>query len=340
MNKFFVLLTVIFPVVCCGQATDKLDEEALIKRILAEPSPEEIKMIIKDLKKMNLSPQNVITHDSVILANGNQLYILSHVLKGKRHYGAVIVPGKVSIEKLPVMIMATGGDGVHTQFDITQDFNHHAVRFPQFLGPGLDDKFMVVIPSFRGQQLIIGDKKYQSEGKVSDAFHGATTDALAFLNVVLNAFEMADEKRIGIFGGSRGGTVALLSAARDKRIKRVVVVAAPTDMKSLYLLYPNQFKLLFFNDLLAGKISEKAARKAFISSSPIYFIDELPKVQLHHDRNDPFVPVSFAKKLGDKMVASGKGIDLHYYEEGIHGFWSDPGFWKRVQRFVKQLENE
>ena len=340
MNKLFVLLTVIFPVVCNGQATGSFDEEALMQRILAEPAPEEIKTIMKDLKKMNLSPKNVVLHDSVILANGNRLYILSHLLKGKRHYGAVIIPGKVSAEKIPVVIMATGGDGVHTQFDITQDFTHHAVRFPQFLGPALDDKFMVVIPSFRGQQLIIGDKKYPSEGKVSDAFHGAATDALAFLNVVLNAFDIADKKRIGIFGGSRGGAVALLAAARDKRIKRVVVVAAPTDMKSLYLLYPDQFKLLFFSDLLAGKISEKAARKAFISSSPNYFIHELPKVQLHHDRNDPFVPVTFAKKLGDEMAAIGKGIDLHYYDEGIHGFWSDPGFWERVQRFIEQLENE
>ena len=337
MNKFFILLIVVFPVVCHGQTTSGHDEEALMQRILAEPSSKEIKMIKRGFKKMSLSPENIIIHDSISLSNKNRLYVLSHLVNGKRHYGAVIIPESGSSEKLPVMIMATGGDGMHTQFDITQDFNHKAVQFPQFLGQPLDNEFVVVIPSFRGQQLIIDDLKYQSEGKVGDAFDGAATDALAFLNVALKTFGMADEKRIGIFGGSRGGTVALLSAIRDQRIKRVVVVAAPTNMKALYSLYPGQFRLLFFNDLLAGKISEKEARRKFISSSPIYFVNELPRVQLHHDQHDPFVPVKFAGKLADKMAANSNEIELFYYNEGIHGFWSDPGFWKRVQDFVRQL---
>lgn len=77
-------------------------------------------------------------------------------------------------------------------------------------------------------------------------------------------------------------------------------------MKALYQLYPDQFKLLFFNDLLSGKITEGEARKKFISISPIYFVRELPQVQLHHDSNDPFVPVEFARKLsGDMQPAEG-----------------------------------
>ena len=125
------------------------------------------------------------------------------------------------------MCFATGGDGMHTEFNISQDFNHAAALFPSFMGEGFDNKFIVVIPSFRGQQLIIGYNKYQSDGNVSDAFDGATTDALAFLNVTLKTFSQADESRIAIYGGSRGGTVALLASSRDKRIKRTIVCCDP-----------------------------------------------------------------------------------------------------------------
>ena len=226
---------------------------------------------------------------------------------------------------------------MNKQFNPVTDFSHSAVQFPEFLGNGLDTAFIVVIPSFRGQELIIGNNKYQSAGDVGDAFDGATTDALAFLNVTLAMFSNADEDRVATYGGSRGGTVALLAAARDKRIKRAIAVAAPTDMKELYLLYPDQFKLLFFNDLLAGKISEEEARKKFIASSPIYFTDALPLTQIHHDTKDPFVPVQFAQKISNVMKSSHKGLSTYYYEEAIHGFWNDKAFWIRVQEFLRPL---
>ena len=97
---------------------------------------------------------------------------------------------------------------------------------------------------------------------------------------------------------------------------------------------------MFFNDLLAGEITREEARRKFISSSPLNFIDALPAVQLHHDKNDPFVPVTFATKLVDEMNDRSKEILPYYYEEGIHGFWTDPEFWRRVQDFVMGLKDE
>jgi dipeptidyl aminopeptidase/acylaminoacyl peptidase len=317
--------------------TPKDKEEALLKKILVEPSSREIRKVLKERRRLDLSPINVMIHDSFELSNSNRLYILSHTIQKSRHYGAIVIPNRPDQQKLPVVIFATGGDGMHTQFDLTQDFNHKAVQFPNFLGDTLDRAFIIVIPSFRGQQLMIGNKKYQSEGPVSDAFDGATTDALAFLNVTLETFKQADENRIMIYGGSRGGTVALLASARDKRIKRAVAVAAPTDMRELYKLYPDQFKLLFFNDLLSRKITESNAREKFISCSPIYFTKELPPVQLHHDKNDPFVPAVFAEKLVSSMKANRKNVISYTYNEGIHGFWNDENYWKRVQEFVELL---
>lgn len=332
-----VILFALSAFTCTGQTSKRNNEEGLIRKILIDPSHQEIKEILSDLRKQDLYPREVVIHDSILLSNSNKLYILSHQVEGLTHYGAVIIPANRNGKKLPVIVFATGGDGFHKEFDISQDFNHPAAQFPSFLGEEFDDKFIVVIPSFRGQQLIIGNRKYQSGGNVSDAFGGATTDALVLLNVTLKTFKQADENRIAIYGGSRGGTIALLASSRDKRIKRTIAVAAPTDMKALYQLYPDQFKLLFFNDLLAGKITESEARRKFISISPIYFIEELPIVQLHHDKNDPFVPAEFAKKLSDSITANGKIINSYFYDEGIHGFWADKNYWKRVQEFLRPL---
>ncbi|MDO5968364.1 prolyl oligopeptidase family serine peptidase [Flavivirga aquimarina] len=337
MKNSVLILLAIISYVSQGQTLKNKVEESLINKVLVDPSPREIKKVLRGHQKLDLSPKDVIIHDSIILPNTNRLYVISHKVENNTHYGAVIIPIHSNIGKLPVIIFASGGDGMHIQFDIRQDFNHKAVQFPNFLGENFDDKYIIVIPSFRGQQLIIHDKKYQSEGNVGDAFDGATTDAIAFLNTTLKIFDQVDKNQIAIYGGSRGGTVALLASARDKRIKKVIAVACPTDMKALYSLYPDQFKLLFFNDLLIGKISESEARKKFISSSPIYFLKEFPTVQLHHDINDPFVPVDFARRLVDDMTREGKTIDAYFYEEGIHGFWDDRNYWKRVQEFIRPL---
>ena len=337
MTRLMVILFVLAFFTSAGQNSKDPNEEDVISRILMEPTPEEIDEVLSNVRRRDLTPKDVVVHDSILLSNSNTLYLLSHKIDERTHYGAVIIPANSIGKRLPIIVFATGGDGMHKEFNISQDFNQPAVQFPSFLGEEFDHKFIVVIPSFRGQQLIIGERRYQSDGDVTDAFDGATTDALTFLNVALKTFDQANESRIAIYGGSRGGTVALLASSRDKRIKKAIAVAAPTDMKALYQLYPDQFKLLFFNDLLAGKIAEREARRKFISISPIYFVKELPIVQLHHDKNDPFVPAEFAKKLTNSMTEYGKTIYSYFYAEGIHGFWTDKDYWNRVQDFIRPL---
>ncbi len=334
MHKTIIALLLFQSVFCQEQKSNTNNEEILLQEILSDPSQEEIDDVLFNLRQKEISAKNITVHDSIVLENNNKLYVLSHIVEGNRHYGVVIFPEKVIDNKLPAVILATGGDGMHTKFDIANDFNHKATQFPNFLGNGLDQKFIVIIPSFRGQELIVNDRHFQSEGVVNDAFDGATTDTIGFLNAVMETYDIVDDKNISICGGSRGGTVALLTSVRDKRISKVSITAAPTDMKSLYLLYPNQFKLLFFSDVLNNKISKEKARIKFISSSPIYFSKHFPEVQIHHDENDPFVPVKFAKQLVNSITKYQKKVDVFYYNEGIHGFWDDTNYWKRVQEFL------
>src|SRR5688500_8634528 len=134
MKKMIVILLALYTFTCVGQTSNSNEEESLIRKILTDPSPQEIKEILYDLRKQNVSPNDVVIHDSITLSNSNRLYILSHKVEGNNHYGAVIIPDRSDIRQLPVIVFATGGDGMHKEFDISQDFNHSAAQFPSFLG--------------------------------------------------------------------------------------------------------------------------------------------------------------------------------------------------------------
>ena len=82
----------------------------------------------------------------------------------------------------------------------------------------LDDAqagFVYVLPSFRGETLLAGGRRYVSEGDRTDGWDGATDDAIAFLSAALAVTPEADPSRVCAFGKSRGGGVALLMGARD-----------------------------------------------------------------------------------------------------------------------------
>ena len=68
-------------------------------------------------------------------------------------------------------------------------------------------------------------------------------------------------------------------------------------------------------------------------SSPIYFIEELPVVQLHHDNNDPFVSIAFARKLIGSMNANGKPIHSFFMKKG----YTDSGATKTTGNVRKSL---
>ena len=70
---------------------------------------------------------------------------------------------------------------------------------------------------------------HSSEGDRRDSWDGAANDAAAALSLAISQFPVAGSRKVVSFGLSRGGTVALLHASRDKRVSAVVAMSAPTD---------------------------------------------------------------------------------------------------------------
>jgi hypothetical protein len=48
------------------------------------------------------------------------------------------------------------------------------------------------------------------------------------------------------------------------------------------------------------------------------------------------VPLALARQFEKEMKQKDMPLTVYIYNEGIHGFWNDPVFWKRVQKFVTE----
>ncbi|MCH5715629.1 alpha/beta hydrolase family protein [Niabella hibiscisoli] len=165
-------------------------------------------------------------------------------------------------------------------------------------------------------------KSALSGGSRFDAFDGATDDVIACLNAVGYLFQQADTSRAMIRGGSRGGTVALLTGIRDQRFKRVAPVAFNSDFIGLTAQLYNDptYKAQFLDGLINGHITIAATRQRLIASSPFYFCKRLTKAQLHAAQNDRITPASQAELPFNEMKKQGVGdrVTLFIYPGRDH----------------------
>ncbi|MEX0601035.1 MAG: hypothetical protein WD205_10350, partial [Rhodothermales bacterium] len=154
----------------------------------------------------------------------SDLRIYAHAVDGHTHYGAVITPHSTQPStqhstQHPVLLFLHGGDAGVRMDD---------VALALALLPEVRDEYVVVVPSFRSEPLVVGGETFQSEGAPSP-WDRDVDDTLALLNVAFEVTPGADAERVVAVGFSRGGTVALLAAIRDERIGGVASFSAPTD---------------------------------------------------------------------------------------------------------------
>jgi len=180
------------------------------------------------------------------------------------------------------------------------------------------ERFVYVVPTFRGEVLNFDGRTFTSEGDRTDALDGATDDAIALLNVALATTPEVDGSRIGAFGQSRGGNVALLLGIRDKRFGCVVDWSGPTDWfyamgtngwteqelwaeglrtRANTLQTGGQNIERFLKRAIDGKATLAEVRHRMIASSPLYFASRLPQSQFHYGLEDPSVPVRNGREL-------------------------------------------
>ncbi len=149
----------------------------------------------------------------------------------------------------------------------------------------------------------------------------------------LETLSYVDKSRIGIFGHSRGGAAALMSAASgDKRIKSVVSASAPTDqVKSLA---EKQLSAAHYPDRMRTRgVPPEEDPVYYRSVSPIYHADQMRDVPvlLIHGAADFLTFVDHSLNMyGALKVAGNRAARIevivgagHFYERGFSGYLFD-----------------
>lgn len=302
---------------------DALDVD--IDLFFAPPTTAELMAIKREWEMFDLSSSEVEVIDEYDLLLNRKIKIIQHQSEGRVYYGAVIEPQNYERNKnYPMMIWAEGLDQNNPMAAVEDGYGG---GFSKLL-----PEYFVIIPSFRGQSLKANNQLYCSDGFFGDAYDGATDDALRFLQVALDTYPTSiDQNRLSIYGGSRGGTVALLAAVRYPKFNKVVSQAGPVQFhhRSCYERYGFQYRYQFLN----RNNTFEAARKKAIKSSPIYFLDQYSnKLFIVHGRSDTIVPLWNA----EAVVEARKGNEKtnHLFTDDGHSV----GAANTVAEWIKNTE--
>ena len=308
-----------------------LDLEAELDTLFVPPTEAEIATVRADWAGRDVSAADVrveFTEQLDMVGSAATLRVVSHVVAGARHYGAIIVPDSATDGSLPILAYFHGGESGVSVAD---------VQIAAFGLGELRDSFVYVIPSFRSEPLRHGDSTWVSGGN-SSHWDYDVDDAIALLNVAIESTPAAKPDAINILGGSRGAGVGLLAGIRDERIARIVTFFGPTYffdewvreiVREAALRTPRRLTGVAHLDstavqpFIAGKLSRAEARLHLVRRSSALFAADLPSVQLHHGTIDQTVSVSQAEALMAAMEALGRGepeFEAYIYEGGGHDF--------------------
>jgi dipeptidyl aminopeptidase/acylaminoacyl peptidase len=332
----------------CDSPFEPPDTGVDLDRLFAPPTAAEMGTVEADWAARAPAAESVrveFTGSFPLAQKSMQLSVVSHVVDGHRHYGAILVPAVAGAQGLPLLLYLHGGDaGV-------------AVEELQLLVSAAGDEIaeaVWVVPSFRSESLRAGTMTWQSGGEPSP-WDRDVDDALALLDVALAFTPVADAGRIGTIGQSRGGGVALLMSARDPRIRATVEFFGPTDFFGTFIrdvvadalrgqLRPlpglSHLNTTWLQPLRRGDVTYEATRLAMLRRSPAWFVARLGPVQLHHGTADAVVHVSQAQRLSDAMSGIGRGppdFEAYLYPGVGHSAFAMTGAAARVTAFLGRL---
>jgi tetratricopeptide (TPR) repeat protein len=299
-----------------------------LRDLFADPRPEEIAAVKAQWSGRDLRAHEVQIVRKLELDLGfakAEVRIVTHRIHGAKHYVAIIVPRGATDGCCPIIIDAKGvsWDYAPRRLDSAPD--------SAALMESDQKRFVYVVPSHRGEVLIAGGDSFTSEGDRTDAWDGAVDDAIASLSAAVEITPEADRSRVCIFGRSRGGTVALLAAERDPRILCAVAWAAPTDhfrlmgqdgwtvqesvaeglrQRATPDRIGGQFIETFLRAAVSGERDLSQTRRHMLASSPLYFADRLPRMQLHYGIDDAIVPVVNGRELAMRRKAN---LESYFY---------------------------
>ncbi len=314
--------------------------------LFAPPTAGEIAAVRADWDARLPTPTDWTVH-STGASDGFTVQAVSHLIDGRRHYGALRFPRNYAPGRpYPVLLYLHGGvDGLYVPNLVSWDRDDPSGC--------TRDSFLVVAPAFRGEMLngdgIVGT--YGSDGP-NDPFDTDADDAMALLTAVLLNVPEAAPPPVVVVGGSRGGNVAYHLALRDPRVVRTAIRAGPSDFFLAHVRQGAEQKLntgatgdplgrqvadRIAGPWLAGDLTLAQARHKLLAWSVAPLLDRPLALQIHHGGYDNVVPLLHSQAVDSVETALGAGPPDYrfvFYPTGGHAETSLPGFAANVAEYV------
>ena len=241
-------------------------------------------------------------------------------LSGKHKVsGLLSTPKSYKGKKLPCIIYNRGG---YKDFGILK----HGSLFNN-MGRLAVEGYVVIASQYSGNSL--------SEGK--DEYGGKEVNDIIALHGILKTFSFADMKKVGMYGGSRGGMMTFLVLRKVKWLKTICIKSGLYNLVRNTSLRPEMKKA--FNEAFGG------SKKEMIKRSVTYWADKIPKnvpiLMLHGSsdwRANPIDALEASRKFIEYQVPHRlvlfEGAD-HFLTE-----FSDEENFLTISWFNKYLKNK
>lgn len=178
-----------------------------------------------------------------------------------------------------------------------------------------DQGYVVLEPNFRGST---GYGERFRNANVEDSGGGEIDDVVAGVQYLVSS-GLADEKHVGISGGSHGGTVVANAVAKYPDVFAVGIEKFGVVDRALFLQYTNRNSAIRWETKMGGPPEKKPAvyRKANI-------LPDVAKIKapllILHGEEDPQVPPQESQELAAALKAAGKTYSYFTYPHEGHGF--------------------
>jgi len=292
----------------------KMSQRKEVQKLLKEIVPPH-SLSIAALRRQTYKGSEIQIEETLSPGSNYQRYLVSYQSEGLKIYAYLTVPnGKKPAAGWPVVVFNHGY--------IPPEEYRSTERYVAYTDGFSRNGYVLLRPDYRGNGI--------SEGEPESAY-GSNAYTIDVLNAVasIKKYPGVNPKRIGMWGHSMGGHIALRSMVTTKDIKVGViwagVVASYSDLfynwrRSLPFRPTLPPSHLGWRQLMTAEYGEPVDNPEFWNSlSATNFLDDLSgPIQLHHGTADESVPHEFSQNLAKKLKEHKQPHELYLYSGDDH----------------------
>jgi dipeptidyl aminopeptidase/acylaminoacyl peptidase len=246
--------------------------------------------------------------------------VISHNINGQRHYGLIRIPAGLKTQSAPILLVLHGGG---SSIDVLETDLLYRIAS----GSCRDalNNYIVIAPSFRGDIVRGENFCFRSEGYTGDVWAGAAEDAAFFLEVVKKLYKKDEGSKTLAIGISRGATVALILSGLTDKIAHVIAISTHTDFLNEDVFRNETVGRDLSKVFFTPRDSPENIRKKILTSSPLYFAEHIPSLEIHQGTADHLTTVRHAQALEHRLkeLKRDSSARFYFYEGKGHGFDDD-----------------